>query len=248
VTGPAGAPGGVTGSIEILAPAVPGAGTVVRLQAQLSGGAATGATALVTSALGGERRAPQFVAPGTYTLTYVDENGAPTTFQTSVAVGAGQAAVVRVGAVQVAFSSAVHTDRTGTQALTYRIGNGGAVLRTVRADLGTTVILPPGAWTWAAVGGGGDELPGITLNVAPALVSREWGSVFVRKRAGDAVSLRTATGLVVLPQASDGVEYLLPATDQAHGCMVYLGIVNQLTTDTITLCQDAVLHADLRTR
>lgn len=252
ITSPAGvtdaAPGGVTGAVALVGPAVPERTALVRLLARLGAGASSAVTTL-TATHPGEALAPAAVPPGEFTLTYLDENGLATGVNTSVTVTAGQTAVVRVGAVQVSPASAVRDDRTGSQALVYRIAQGTQTLKRVRADLGATVVLPPGEWTWTAQAASGGELAGIGVTVpAGALVTREWGSVFVRKNAVSTVALQTPAGLVVFPQTTDGVEYLLPATDQAHGCMIYLGVVNLLTIDTITLCQDAVMHVELRTR
>lgn len=245
-TTPITAPSSVTGSVELLGPALPAQAAVVRLRARVDVGSATGVTT-VTSMHPGEALRSVAVPAGTVTLVFLDETGTATPFSTQVRVAAGGTAVVTVGSVRVSPASVVHPERAGTQALTYRIGQGSDTLENVHADLNTVVDLPQGTWEWSGRAQGG-ELPPVTLTVAGRLVDHEWGSVFVTKAPADTVTLRSAGGLVLYAQTTDRVEYLLPATNQTQGCMVYLGIVNQLTTDTITLCQDAVLHADLRAR
>lgn len=242
------APETVTSAIVLAAPVLPAGFTAVTQRARLTGGgvdlvltpvrlAATAAADAVATA----------VTAGAYTLTWLDETGAPSAFTTSVTVRADRVTRVALGSVLVAPESAVQTGRLGVESLVYRIAQGGQTLKTVAAPLNAAVDLPPGAFQWHAQGAAG-ELPPITLDAGTGLLRHEWGSVYVRKNALDAVVIATADGTTLIPAAADGVEYLLPATTQSQGCMVYLGIVNQLTTNTITLCQDAVLHFELNAR
>lgn len=239
------APGTTTSSVVLSAPALPAGAGLVPLRARLTG---NGVDVLLTSARSGAAgAAPATVTTGTFALTWLDQTGAPTAFTTSVVVRANQVTSIPIGTVLVAPESAVQTGSLGVEGLVYRIARGGQTLLTVAAPLNAAVDLPPGPFQWFGQGTGG-ELPAVTLDAGTGLLRHEWGSIYVRKDVADDVVIAGAAGATLFPETADGVEYLLPATTQTQGCMVYLGIVNQLTTNTITLCQDGVMHFQLDAR
>lgn len=239
------APGATTSAVVLVAPDLPAQATPVPLRARLTGPGVDQELASVRAAAAEGAATP--VSAGTYMLTYLDETGAPTAFTTSVAVRASQLTRIALGTVWVAPESAVQTGSLGVESLAYRIAQGGQTLKTVFAPLNAAIDLPPGAFEWFGQGTDG-ELPALTLDAGAGLLRHAWGSIYVLRRAAGSVVITGAAGPTLVPAAANGVEYLLPATTQTQGCMVYLGIVNQLTTNTITLCQDGVMHFQLDAR
>jgi hypothetical protein len=247
---PPGAPGDVTdtpegtgdASFSLLGPTIPDGVVVVRQRVRLTGG--DGTTFEVESTHPGEGGdASVAVTAGTYTVDFLDENGEATGLQETVTISSGDDAVLRVGSVWITPESAVQPDRVGAGALQYRLATqSGVTLRTAPGALNTVIDVPasqPLQWFGLGVDG---ELPPVTFNPGTGLQPVEFGSIFVRRDLIDDVQIRAPNGVTLFPETSDFVEYLVPSTTQTQGCAVYFGVVNQLLTQTFTLCSDAVNH------
>lgn len=250
---PGESPGGATTPTEdtgntffdLIGPALPAGANVISLRATLT---STGGQVFVVSSVHLETQfAPTPVSAGTYTLTFLNENDTPTTFTQSVVVSPGIANTLSIGSVLVDPSSAVQPARIATASFPYAIGITGATLKTVVPTLNTVIDLPAQSFAWQGIGVTG-LIPLININAGTTLLTRQWGSVLILKEISDTISILSSNGALIFPATVDGVEYLLPATPQSQGCMVYLAIINSLTTRTLTLCSDGILHIILNER
>ncbi len=237
----------VTGNtfFDLVGPALPVGATVIPLRATLV--SSSGQSITVTSVHLESQVAPTPVSAGTYALTFLDENDAPTGFTQSVTVQQSISNRLPIGSVYIDPASAVQTDRVATVSFPYAISSTEGTLKVVVPNLATVVDLPPRAFSWQGIGSTG-FIPPVVIDAGSALLTREWGSVLVLKNSTDRIAIYSSNGSVIFPETIDGVEYLLPATPQNQGCMVYLGVINNLTTRTITLCSDANLHVILNER
>jgi hypothetical protein len=240
-------PGATTGTttpatgtfFDLVAPAVAAGTTVIPLRAALV--SSTGSIFLVTSVHTGTTSAPTPITAGTYSLIFHNENDGATAFRQTVTVSPGVQNRFLIGSVLVDPNSAVQASRTATVSIPYQIQSTEGTLKTVIPNLNTVIDLPPRAFDWVGIGSTG-FLPAFSVNAGTTLLTQTWGSIQVLKDPTDTISISSSNGTSIFPETVDGVEYLLPATPQSQGCMVYLGIVNLLTTRTITLCTDAISH------
>ncbi len=193
------------------------------------------------------------VEPGTYRLTFLDDEGDATGFTRLVNVREGRGNFLTLGGIWVHPRSSAFSERVAVESLRYQISSGGFVLKTTRADLNRVILLPPGNTVWELRPLGRDPsvplsdfaLPPMRINAGSTIVPVEFGSLMFILDTNDVVRLETPGGGILYDQLESQVEYLLPISPQAEGCYVYLAVINTLVFRTLTLCSDATRHVRL---
>jgi hypothetical protein len=233
---------------DLIAPPLAAGQQAEPVRAQLAGAATT--YTLTAFHITGPTWPGTPVAAGTYTLTYLDETGAKTTFAQSVEVAANQGNYIVLGGIAVSPVSAVNAERVGTKGMRYQITDtAGHTLRRVAPALGAVVDLPAGSWLWYPLAYDGvQQLAPLAFATNESITPFAWGSVYIRRNDTQSLRLQAATGELIDPALTDRVEYLLPIAPQSEGCRVYDFILDQLTPFRRTLCSDAVAHATLNVR
>ncbi len=164
-----------TTTVVLSGPILPAGSNLIPLRARLTHDATGNTTILQSTHVARTDQAATAVTAGTYTLTYLDENGRDTNFTERVTLRNDRRNDIAVGGVWVSPASAVVPERQGTESLTYELSSPAeGVLKVVSADLGTLIAVPPVELEWAALGNT-LALEPLDLDAGSSLLELEFG-------------------------------------------------------------------------
>ena len=233
-------------SFALISARVPAGATIIPLQAKLVSHADPTTTYTVSSTSvdrdGTWEGTP--VEPGTYTLTWLDEQGKATPFSRQVQVHDQRATYIVVGGVRVHPDSAAFPEATTTVALEYRIADTENTLKTVRAELNHVIHLPAAPWLWFGVPEQGAELKPLQLDAGEDVLHVGWGSIYLSSNIQARLRDQSEASLLY-SEMGVGVEHLLPVSSQVEGCYTYriiTGPEHQPSRQSVLLCSDDRRH------